>query len=61
MGSLSLGEGVFQAQGPFLYKEIRAESLQAPDGLSQQQLCEVMGLLMNLIVMTILQYTYVCA
>ena len=60
MDSLSLGEGVFQAQGPFLYKELRAESLQAPDGLSQQ-LCEVMGLLMNLIVMTILPYMYVCA
>ena len=55
-GSLSLGEGVFQAQGPALYKEIRPESLQAPEGLSQQQLCGVMDLLMNLIVMIILQY-----
>lgn len=55
MGSLSPGEGVFQAQGPVLCKEIRPESLQAPDCLSQQQLCEVMDLLMNLIVMIILQ------
>ena len=43
-GSLSLGEGVFQAQGPALYKEIRPESLQAPEGLSQQQLCGGDGL-----------------
>ena len=59
MGSLSLAKGVFQAQGPALYKEIRPESLQAPDGLSQQQLCGVMDLLMNLIVMIILQYVCV--
>lgn len=36
VGSLTLGEGAFQAQDPFLYREIRAESLQAPDCLSQQ-------------------------
>lgn len=35
VGSLTLREGAFQAQGPFLYREIRAESLQTPDCLSQ--------------------------